>query len=251
MTLSSAADYHSTDMARNNYFSHTLFDGTTWSQNIANFGYPTNTTRGENIAAGNETAASTFQQWKASPTHNANMLSTKFNAIGIGRASSSGSRYTWYWTNTFGSTVDQPYACPGQTISSNEVPGSQLSIVGGGRTASSTNSGVVFDGKTSTSWYTTTSSAPKYGYVYVDLGAAKTIGKIQWYFAKSGAADSYKIQVSSDKTTWTTVSNQTSGKSGTWYSKTVSRKARYVRFYFNNPNGDTVLGYLGEVKIIA
>ena len=40
MTLSAAAEFHSTEMALKGYFSHTLIGGVTWQQNIANFGYP-------------------------------------------------------------------------------------------------------------------------------------------------------------------------------------------------------------------
>lgn len=253
VTLSAAAEFHSADMAKNDYFSHTLYDGTTWQQNIANHGYPSDTSRGENIAAGRGTAAEVFEQWKNSPSHNKNMLASKFNAIGIGRVALDGSRYTYYWTNTFGSKVDQAYSCSGQSSTGGgEKPGSQLTITGGGRTSNSVNSQVVYDGKTGTFWYTTAKSGtPKSAYVYVDLGATKTIGKIQWYFAKAGSADSYKIQISNDKKSWTTVTNQKNGKAGTWYSKSVGKQARYVRVYFNNPNKDQVLGYLAEIKVYA
>jgi len=252
LTLSAAAEFHSADMATNGYFGHTLFDGTTWQQNIANHGYPSDTYRGENIAAGRDTAAGVFEQWKNSPDHNANMLSANFNAIGIGRVKLDGSRYTWYWTNTFGSRVDQAFSCSGQApTGGGETSGTQLTITGGGRTSNSANSQVAYDGKTGTFWYTTGSGTPSSAYVYLDLGASKSIGKIGWFFAKSGSADSYKIQLSNDKATWTTVSNQTNGKSGSWYTKQVGKKARYVRFYFNNPNRDKVLGYLAEVKVYA
>ncbi len=252
VTLSTAAEFHSADMAKNNYFSHTLFDGTTWQENIANHGYPSGTSRGENIAAGRDTAAGVFDQWLNSPDHNKNMLSAKFNAIGIGRVKLDGSRYTWYWTNTFGSKVDTSYACSGQKpTGGGEKPGSQLTITGGGRTSNSANSQLAYDGKTGTFWYTNAKGTPSSAYVYLDLGATKSIGKIQWLFSKSGSADSYKIQVSNDKKTWTTVSNQKNGKSGTWYTKSVGKKARYVRLYFDNPNKDKVLGYLAEVKVYA
>ena len=252
LTLSAAAEFHSADMAKNGYFSHTLFDGTTWQQNIANHGYPTDSSRGENIAAGRDTAAGVFDQWLNSPDHNKNMLSAKFNAIGIGRVKLDGSQYTYYWTNTFGSRVDKAYTCSGQpSTGGGEKPGSQLTITGGGRTSNSTNSQVVYDGKTGTFWYTTGKGTPSSAYVYVDLGASKSIGKIEWLFSKSGSADSYKIQLSNDKTNWSTVSSQSNGKSGTWYTKKVGKKARYVRIYFNNPNKDKVLGYLAEVKVYA
>jgi uncharacterized protein YkwD len=105
--LSAAADYHSLDMATNNYISHTLFDGTTWSQNMTNFGYPTGGWRGEILAAGYTTGQSVFDGWKASPDHNAIMLSSNYKAIGIGRAYiPDGIFYDWYWTADFGDIVD-------------------------------------------------------------------------------------------------------------------------------------------------
>jgi len=61
--------------ARRKYFSHT--DGLCRSPftRMTAFGYGYSTSRGENIAAGNATAAATIAQWKASTGHNQNMLS--------------------------------------------------------------------------------------------------------------------------------------------------------------------------------
>ena len=251
LTLGAAAEHHSIDMAENNVFSHTFSDGTTWSQNIANHEYPSDTSRAENIAAGRPSASEVFTQWKNSSGHNANMLSSKFNAIGIGRYQLNGSKYTSYWTNTFGSRVDQSYTCSGQSTGGGEPAGSQLGITGGGRTSSSTDSRLAYAGKTSTSWYTTATKPPTAAYVYFDLGASKSIAQIKWYFSKSGSADSYQIQVSNDKRTWTKVTTKSNTKAGAWQTLKLSKKARYVRFYFNNPNKDKVLGYLGEVKIFS
>lgn len=104
--LGAAADHHSIDMAKTGFFSHTFKDGTTWSKNIANHGYSTNTYTGENIAAGYADAASVFAMWKNSRGHNANMLNPNFTAIGIGREYGKSTRYGWYWTTTFGGIVD-------------------------------------------------------------------------------------------------------------------------------------------------
>lgn len=109
--LGAAAVHHSIDMATNDVFSHTLSDGTSWSQNIANYGYPSNSTRGENIAAGYAAATDTFTQWKNSPAHNANMLNSKYKVIGIARKYDANSTYGWYWTTTFGSVVDTTVSC--------------------------------------------------------------------------------------------------------------------------------------------
>jgi Cysteine-rich secretory protein family len=106
-TAGAAADYHSTDMAMNNYFSHTLYDGTSWSQNMINFGYTQDGGyKGENIAGGYSTASAVFAGWKASSAHNTNMLTTSYKAIGIGRAYGANSTYKWYWTTDFGGYVD-------------------------------------------------------------------------------------------------------------------------------------------------
>lgn len=110
-TLGAAAEHHSVEMARYNYFSHTLRNGVSWSQNIVKHGYKASRTMGENIAAGNSSAQATFDQWRRSPGHNRNMLNPNFRAIGIGRASKSTSKYRWYWTTTFGGKFDRGPSC--------------------------------------------------------------------------------------------------------------------------------------------
>ena len=106
-SLSSAAAYHSVDMAAKGYLAHTLLDGTTVEQNMVNFGYEGGT-HGENIAAGTQTAAEAMQTWQGSAEHNANMLNASFGAIGIGRAYDPNSQYGWYWTTIFGDVSDGP-----------------------------------------------------------------------------------------------------------------------------------------------
>src|SRR5215218_8726666 len=106
-SLSSAAAYHSVDMAANGYLAHTLLDGTSVEQNMANFGYQGGT-HGENIAAGTESAAEAMQIWQGSAKHNANIRNASFGAIGIGRAYDPNSQYGWYWTTIFGDVSDGP-----------------------------------------------------------------------------------------------------------------------------------------------
>jgi uncharacterized protein YkwD len=114
--LADASYVHSADMAAKNYFSHTFADGTSWDQNIRNFGYTYNTSMGENIAAGYSTASTVFTAWKNSSGHNANMLNSSYKAIGIARAYNSSSTYGWYWTTDFGGVVDASGAiCGGST----------------------------------------------------------------------------------------------------------------------------------------
>ena len=120
--LADASYYHSSDMAAKNYFSHTFADGTTWDQNIRNFGYTYNTSLGENIAAGYSTASSVFTAWRNSAGHNANMLTAGYTAIGIARAYSSSSTYGWYWTTDFGGVVDGAGAICGDSPAPTATP---------------------------------------------------------------------------------------------------------------------------------
>jgi uncharacterized protein YkwD len=106
-TLTESSKWMSADMAAKDYFSHTDSQGRDPFTRMADFGYPQNGYSGENIAAGNASAAGTFTQWKNSPGHNANMLGASYRVIGVGRAHDANSSYGWYWTTDFGSTVDK------------------------------------------------------------------------------------------------------------------------------------------------
>jgi uncharacterized protein YkwD len=106
--LSRSAAWKSKDMGVNRYFAHDDLSRT-WVQRVRDCGYRYNTYIGENIAAGVSSAQAAFDLWKNSPGHNANMLSTNFTTIGIGREYVAGSPYGWYWTTNFGG-VDDGYA---------------------------------------------------------------------------------------------------------------------------------------------
>lgn len=100
--LDTAALNHSQDMANRGFFSHNTPEGGTPDQRIAAAGYSFSWW-GENIyksAPGDATAQSAFTSWVNSSGHRANMLSSNFTQIGIGRATASDGRT--YWTNTFG-----------------------------------------------------------------------------------------------------------------------------------------------------
>ena len=112
-TLGAAAQHHSYDMGVNSHFSHTLSDGTSWSQNIVNHGY-TFSGRGENLAWGYFTAQSVFEAWRNSPTHNENMLWPTFRAIGVSMVHLPDTQYQMFWTTTFGSTFDTAAVICGQ-----------------------------------------------------------------------------------------------------------------------------------------
>ncbi|MEA2192107.1 MAG: hypothetical protein QOI73_2228 [Solirubrobacteraceae bacterium] len=104
VALSRAATWMSNDMAHNDNFDHTDTHGREAEERLKAFGYG-GPTSGENIAGGSATAAETMQQWKNSPPHRANLLRTKFKAVGIARSHDADSMLGWYWTADFGGSV--------------------------------------------------------------------------------------------------------------------------------------------------
>jgi uncharacterized protein YkwD len=250
-TLGSAAEHHSKSMADHNYFSHTLIpQGIGWSQNMTNHGYDYNTYRGENIAAGNSSALSTFNQWKASPTHNSNMLSGNYKAIGIGRVYGSSSAYGYYWTTDFGGVADGGARTCATSDSASSGGTGGYRIYNTGRTSNSRSALNCLDGRQDTAWYTTVSYPPRYAYLWFDLGAIKSIGTVRWKFTRTGFADYFEIQVSNDRSSWKTIASRSNAPTGAWQSLNKHVNARYVRFLFRNPNRDSRLGYLAEVQIL-
>lgn len=104
--LTRAADWTANDMGQNGYFGHTDTLGRgPWERTVA-CGYPI--AGGENLAAGTnrDSAASAFELFRNSPTHNSNMLLPAYQQIGISRSFHPGSRYGWYWATEFGTTDD-------------------------------------------------------------------------------------------------------------------------------------------------
>jgi uncharacterized protein YkwD len=51
----------------------------------------------ENIAAGTSTWAETFRAWQTSPGHNANLLQSKADIVGVAVARNEQTRYKTYW----------------------------------------------------------------------------------------------------------------------------------------------------------
>jgi hypothetical protein len=102
----------------------------------------------------------------------------------------------------------------------------------------------------STYWTSNASSPPNSAWVFVSLSSSKPIGKIKWVFGQTGHADSWKIQVSKDKTHWTTLATKGNAPVGVWQTLSVSVTARYVRFYFSNPNGEAQVGGVAEIQVL-
>lgn len=88
-------------------FSHTRSNGRSFSSAIdtdeVSYGVAL-----ENLAAGFDTAAETFNQWKESSGHWANIMDPDITHMGIGVVYDEDSPYEWYWQQTF-VAVDAEY----------------------------------------------------------------------------------------------------------------------------------------------
>ncbi|MCJ7510485.1 MAG: CAP domain-containing protein, partial [Dehalococcoidia bacterium] len=116
-TLTDAALWMSRDMAENDYFSHTDSLGRDPFQRMADFGYNFNAWKGENLVAGSDTPQMSFELWRDSPGHNANMLNPNFVVVGLAQAydPSPEDSYHWYWAAEFGGYDDGGTAPPTST----------------------------------------------------------------------------------------------------------------------------------------
>jgi uncharacterized protein YkwD len=100
--LGQAAQGYAEDLATQNFFSHTGKDGSTLVSRIEATGYEL-AAAGENLAAGQSTAAGVFQQWMESPGHRANILQSEFTEVGFGLFDGTGqSDFGHYWVQNFG-----------------------------------------------------------------------------------------------------------------------------------------------------
>lgn len=112
--LHTSAYEHSNDLARSNTFSHdgsgTEYDITGINNNnkssfverIEANGYVNYTTVGENIAGGYSTTEEVIQALLNSPKHCSNIMSSKFEEIGIAISISEDTQYQVYWSQDFG-----------------------------------------------------------------------------------------------------------------------------------------------------
>ncbi|THA40059.1 sigma-70 family RNA polymerase sigma factor [Streptomyces sp. A1547] len=99
--LREAAQGHSDDMAARDFFAHTNPDGADPGKRTTASGYRWST-YGENIAKGQQTAASVMDSWMKSPGHRANILNCSFKDIGVGIHTGPGGPW---WTQNFGAKM--------------------------------------------------------------------------------------------------------------------------------------------------
>ncbi len=97
--LRCAARVHSQDMVDRSFFAHDNPSGESPFDRMGLAGYDYSSA-GENIAAGNSTAADTMQQWMDSDGHCGNIMNDGFTELGVGYYP--GGQYGHVWTQAFG-----------------------------------------------------------------------------------------------------------------------------------------------------
>ncbi|ADG82492.1 CAP domain-containing protein [Thermincola potens] len=98
--LTLAARAKAQDMVDKRYFGHTSPTYGTFGEQLKYFGISYRSA-GENIASGQKTPEAVMKSWMNSPGHRANILSPKFNKMGVGYAYTSAGNYHHYWAQWF------------------------------------------------------------------------------------------------------------------------------------------------------
>ena len=103
--LAQAAQDHSENMGKQDFFSHTGKDGSKpWDRTAA--AGDDNNRIGENIAAGQRTPQEVVQGWMNSPGHRKNILNPDYEYLGVGyheqKPDTGSVNYQRYWTQDFG-----------------------------------------------------------------------------------------------------------------------------------------------------
>jgi uncharacterized protein YkwD len=207
--ISEACYRHNYDMAKYKFFSHYSVtsdwfaaNASPWTRMSAS-GYTYSTSKAENIAAGQSTAALVMSAWKASSGHNTNMLSSAYKVIGVSFYTLPGSPYVYYWTTDFGGYVDSTSQTVGEVpatryqqnnskfvYSSGWAAFSTTKASGGSYRRTSTGSSSVTVKFTGTylAWIATAGTTLSKAYVSVDGGAAQTVD-----LARSAVAYQQKV----------------------------------------------------------
>jgi uncharacterized protein YkwD len=98
--LNQAAEHQARAVAATGILSHGEFTSRMAAHGIKGY-------RAENLAAGSETVEVVIARWKASPSHNLNMLLPQVTMIGLARVDTPGSGWRQYWALVLSSDQSQ------------------------------------------------------------------------------------------------------------------------------------------------
>lgn len=102
--LANAATNHGSDMANNNFFSHTGSDGLKVDHRAENAGYLWLSV-GENIAAGQRDTDIVMQGWLESEGHCENIMSKNYSEVAVSCVTNENADYSRYWVMVLGAPL--------------------------------------------------------------------------------------------------------------------------------------------------
>jgi uncharacterized protein YkwD len=100
-SLYTAAEGHSLDMAKRNYFEHTSPEGADVASRASAVQYRWKTV-GENIAAGVRSMPEAVQTWLESQGHCENIMNPQFQDVAVACVAQPGTQWGTYWTMVLG-----------------------------------------------------------------------------------------------------------------------------------------------------
>jgi hypothetical protein len=92
---------------------------------------------------------------------------------------------------------------------------------------------------------------PTWAWLKADLGGNVPLTRIEWMWSQASSADAFTVEVSAGQGKWITIAQPGDAPVGQWTGVTLERETRFVRFAWRNPNGDSQLGHLAEVRFLA
>jgi subtilisin family serine protease len=140
---------------------------------------------------------------------------------------------------------------PGVIVTNPSFTGAKTPIVNSASTPSAVPATTAHDSSFYTNWHSG-HSYPASASLRFDLGASRSVTGVKWRFYGLGFADSFTVKLfdanGGEIASYGPFGNGTSGSA--WYGFSVpSTSARFVRFYFANPNRDSAVGSIAEVEI--
>jgi uncharacterized protein YkwD len=100
--LTAAAEAHSADMAKGNFFGHQGSDGSDAGERVSAQGYRWSF-YAENVACGQPNATAVLKSWMESKAHRDNILDAKAKHAGVSLVRRKGTRCEYFWTVVFAS----------------------------------------------------------------------------------------------------------------------------------------------------
>jgi hypothetical protein len=129
--------------------------------------------------------------------------------------------------------------------------GTKLNVINSASTPSTVSASTAHDGNLATNWHSG-HVTPGSASLRLDLGVEQPISGVKWRFYGLGFADEFRVVLVSESGVERSLGTFGNGSSGAnWYGVANSSgfRARYVRFYFANPNRDSAVGSIAEVEV--